>query len=350
MKKVLAVLLVLALANVVILGVYVGRLRSRLGAEEAKAAAEMSKAAKDVAAAKAAEDKALDEKEALSASIEELEAEVERQKASAEAAWESRQELFDELAALEGKLNEELAKLGKKDEEEDKDGADIEGKPFMEVMKAMFTQDFMKTALQMQVPMQLKMEYGKFLDEYVQDPAQRAEAEAIISELLQNQMASLIDAFAAYPDMSKLKSLDANQEATKEMLKAALSTVLDGAQMAAFEERGRGGRGGMEEFGAGIQAQMSGMELNDEEMAAFKRIVREESQDSMDWPPTDADKLDELATMTVGDFINRQLEQAERTAARLAEVLPPEEVEKYRAFAKQQMEMFKMQLRMFTGR
>jgi len=197
MKKVLAVLLVLAAVNVVILGVYVGRLRSRLGAEEAKTAAEISKAATDVKAAKAAAEKALDEKEELAGKIQELEAEVERQKASAEAAWESRRALFDELTGLETKLKEELAKLGKGEgEEEGEEKTGIEGKPFMEVMKAMFTQDFMKSALRMQVPMRMQMEYGKFLDEYVKDPAQRAQVEAIITELLQDEMNELIDAFA----------------------------------------------------------------------------------------------------------------------------------------------------------
>jgi len=352
MKKVLVVILILVIADLVILGLYTRRLRRELqGKDEvvSTAQAEALKAGEDLAAAKAAAEKALGEKGELEAKVAELQEEVERQKASTASAWESRQALFDELAALETKLNEELEKLAKSDEEdEERDDGDIEGKQFMEVMKAMFTQDFMKTAMRMQVPMRLKMQYGKFLDEHVQDPAQRAEVEAVISELLQGEMDALIDAFGAYPDMSKLKSLEANQEANKDMLKAALSTVLDGSQMAAFEERGDGRRD-MEEFGAGIQAQMSGMKLNEEQTAAYRKIVREESRDSMDWPPTDADKLDELSTMTVGDFIDKQMEQMERTALRLAEVLPAEEVEKYRAFAERQMEMFKMQLKMFTG-
>jgi len=148
--------------------------------------------------------------------------------------------------------------------------------------------------------------------------------------------------------MSKLKSLEANEDLNKEMLRAALSTVLDGAQMAAFDERGSGQRD-MENWAAEMQIQMTGMQLDDEQTAAFKKIMREESQGSMDWPPTEADKLDELATMTVGDFIDQQMEQAERTAERLAEILPAEEVEKYLSFARQQMEMFRMQLEMLSG-
>jgi hypothetical protein len=315
---------------------------------------------KDLAAAGAQAEKTLGEKGELEAKVAELGEELERQKASAKAAWESRQVLFDELAALETKLNEELEKLAKSDEEDQKeDETDFAERPLMEVWKAAFTGDFIKTAMRMQLPMQLKNKYGKFLDEYVQDPAQRAEVEALISAMLQAEMNILMEAFAAYPDMSKLKNLEADQEANKDMLQASLSAVLEPWQMEAFEGLGGGGRRDVEASedrreasAAGGQARMAGMKLNEEQMAAFKEIMREESAGSV-WSgsglPTAADDLDLLATLTVGEFISKQEEQAELTAQRLAEVLPPEEVDKYRAFTERQREQFRMQLEMLSA-
>ena len=97
---------------------------------------------------------------------------------------------------------------------------------------------------------------------------------------------------------------------------------------------------------------MAGMKLNEEQMAAFKEIMREESAGSA-WSgnglPTAADDLDLLATLTVGEFISRQEEQAELTAQRLAEVLPPQEVDKYRAYTERQREQFIMQLEMLSA-
>ncbi len=308
---------------------------------------------KDLAAASAQAEKALAEKAELSDKLIALQEELDRQKESADAAWKSRQALFNELAAFDTKLNEELQKLAESGEEnQEEDQTALEERPLMEVMKAMFTRDFMKKAMSMQLPMQLKMKYGKFLDEYVQDPAQRAEVEAIISEALQGKMDTVIEAFAAYPDMSKLKNLEADHEADSQILTAALSGVLDSWQMEAFEEVGVGDEQDLRASGAKLQARMAGMKLNEEQMVAFEEIMKEESTESM-WAgglPTDAEDLDRLATLTVGEFIRKMKEQAERTAQRLAEVLPQEEVDKYRAFAERQVESFRMSLSMFSGR
>jgi hypothetical protein len=221
----------------------------------------------------------------------------------------------------------------------------------MEAMKAMFTRDFMKTALleRKSLAKQVKMEYGKFLDEYVQDPAQRAEVEAIISEAWQAKMGALIDAYGAYPDMSKFKNLKANLEADNQMLTAALSTVLDGAQTAAFEDYVGGEEERFKERLVDVHLQIPGIELNGEERAAFTEIVSEETRSMFDPTWADPEALERFATMTIGDFIREQKEQVERIALRLAEVLPPEEVAKYRAFAERQIQMLKMQLEMFSG-
>ena len=307
---------------------------------------------KDLAAAGAQAEKALAEKAELSAKLIALQEELDRQKESADAAWKSRQALFNELAAFDTKLNEELQKLAEPDEEDrEEDQTALDERPLMEVMKAMFTRDFMKTALRERksLTMQVKTEYGKFLDEYVQDPAQRAEVEAIISEAWQAKMGALIDAFGAYPDMSKFKNLKANQEADSQMLTAALSTVLDGAQTAAFEDYVAGGEERFKERSVDMHLQIAGIELNGEERAAFTEIVSEETRSTFDPTCADAEELERFATMTIGDFIREQKEQVERIALRLAEVLPPEEVAKYRAFAERQIQMLKMQLEMFSG-
>ena len=331
------------------IGTYIARDRGESGPEEPAAIAALEK---DMAAARGETERTRAEVQALSEEKAALEKEVARQEASADAAWGSRQALFDELAALETKLNEELEKLAKSEEKgEEKDETDLDGKPLMEAMKAMFTRDFMKTALRERksLAMQVKMEYGKFLDEYVQDPAQRAEVEAIISEALQAKMGALIDAFGAYPDMSKFKNLKANQEADSQMLTAAVSTVLDGAQTAAFEDYVGGEEERFKERLVDMHLQIPGIELNGEERAAFSEIVSEETRSTFDPTWADPEALERFATMTIGDVIREQKEQVERIALRLAEVLPPEEVAKYRAFAERQIQMLKMQLEMFSG-
>jgi len=65
----------------------------------------------DLADARAETQKALAEKDELARKLVDLEKEVERQKEKADAAWQSRQALADELGTIEGKLGQELAKL-----------------------------------------------------------------------------------------------------------------------------------------------------------------------------------------------------------------------------------------------
>jgi len=328
-------------------GTYLARDRGEVDLEKATALAALER---ELSSARAAAEEARAEVKTLSEHKAALERELERQKASADAAWESRQALFDELAALETRLNEELEKLAKsEDRGEEQNETALDRKPLMEAMKAMFTHDFIRTALQMQVPMRLKMEYGEFLDEHVQDPMQRAEVEAIITELMQNENDALLAAFAAYPDMSKLKNLDSDLKANRDMLKTALATALDGAQMAALEERGYAAPNSIEEWGEEVQVQLAGVKLSDEQMAAYKNIIREETRVNYDWMASDQEELERLASMTVGDFMREQTEQIERVAVRLSEILHPEEVERYRQSALQQMELFRAQLEMFSG-
>jgi len=332
------------------IGTYIVRDRGEVDLGEATAIAAFEQ---DLVAARAEAEQARAELKALSEEKAALENELERQGASADAAWGSRQALVNELAALETKINEELEKLAKSEEKgEEQDETDLDGKPLIEAMKAMFTGDLMKTGLRMQLPMLLKRKYGKFLDEYVQDPAQRAEVEAILSEMLQAEMNTFIEAFAAYPDMSKLKNVEADQEANKDMLQASLSAVLEPWQMEVLEEHTVDAERDTEVSAAKSLARMAGMKLNEEQMAAFKEIMKEESAGSV-WGgnglPTAADDLDLLATITVGDFMREQRERIERVALRLAEILPPEDVERYRKGALQQIEFFRTQLEMFSG-
>ncbi len=93
-------------------------LRGESGPEEAAAPAVT---ADDLAAAKAETEKALADKDELAGKVIDLEKEVERQKMWAEAAWKSRQALADELTTIEGKLDEELARLGRPEREDDRE-------------------------------------------------------------------------------------------------------------------------------------------------------------------------------------------------------------------------------------
>lgn len=98
-------------------------LRGESGPDQAEAPAV---AADDLAIAKAEAEKALADKDELAGKVIDLEKEVERQKKRADGAWKSRQALANELATLEGKLDEELARLGRPERQDDRERGERE--------------------------------------------------------------------------------------------------------------------------------------------------------------------------------------------------------------------------------
>ncbi len=352
MKTALGVVSIVLVLGLVTLGVYTASLVSKLGEQQADAQELKKKvdaADEGLSEAKEAAETARAERDARAEELAEVRGELASAKKETEAAKAAQEELLARVEEIEAHLEAGLENLEEPPQEEETETDDIENKPMMEVMKEMFSQDIMKTALDMMIPLRLKQEFGGFLDEHVTSAEQRARAEEAITDVLKFEMSQMQEAFAAWPDTSKLEELDSQEQLTRDMMVAALSNVLNPGQLSAFEEYYDERNRHVEEWGLNMVAEMAGLELDEEQSAAFKKIIKEEQGVGRDFAGGPTQDLDRLSTMTVGAYIESERQRIERTVQQLHTVLPPEQVERYRAFAENQLEMMRMQLNMYRG-
>ncbi len=232
-------------------------------------------------------------------------------------------------------------------------GESVEQKPVLEVLKQVFDSPAMAQAMRMGIPMIVGMRYGELLDRLMLRPEQRAELEKILGAALETEFLQLQEALAAWPDLSVIQGLKAQEERQTLELLAEAGKILRPDQLSDFEQYYRNKDEREATMALDMQIQMAGLTLTESQTEAFRQILAEEHLASSGLQTQGmgigVEEFIRLSNMTVGDVIEAQQDQSERVAKRLEAILPPGEVDKYRAFAARQLEQMKMSIQMFSA-